>query len=225
MFYSTRPSPTPQPIKKLPHAVQVKQARRKLSATSDPIFGQSWHELVEQGVTYYIRVEDYNKHRASNTRKPLPTAINRNVIDDGNPERLSDGRARRLGTYGGGLVYSPAFNEYIAAQVPHTIAETRLTCWRWFESEYVYAAMLRAFPGDVDRLAIAAVLAYRRDGRDLSAVATSIGKSESWLCRKEKHYVRYARDHYGMPGSVGPDVQVWQAPIEAGPMVTGELAG
>ncbi|MGZ6321268.1 MAG: hypothetical protein ACXWQR_18455 [Ktedonobacterales bacterium] len=199
--------------------------RRKTSATSDPVFGQSWHELVSQGVTLYIRVEDYNRYRASNTRKPLPTSLNRNVIDDGNPELKSDGRARRLGTYGGGLVFSPAFNEYIAQQVPHMIAETRLSCWRWFESEYVYAAMLRAFPSDEDRRAIAGVLAYRRDGRDLAVAATQQGHTTSWLCRKEKQFVRYARDQFGMPGSVGPDVQVWHAPIETGPLVTGEMAG
>lgn len=193
------------------------------SAESDPVLGIGWREAAKQGITHYIRVSDYNELRPSNTRKPLPTSLNINRVDDGNPELKSDGRARRLGTYVGGLVFSPAFNAYIAAQVPHSIAETRLSCWRWFESEYVYAKVLQHF--DDDWQAVQGIIANRRAKVSLQDVASDVGRGIGWLASLERKILRFVRDQYGMPGSIGPDVQEWQAPIEAGAMETGELAG
>ncbi|MBF6588954.1 MAG: hypothetical protein IVW57_00300 [Ktedonobacterales bacterium] len=198
-------------------------AVRKTSANTDPLFGTY---LVSDGSVPTVPVRDWDARRDQTQRKPIPLSIHSGFS---RMDRANGSHAARLGKYAGGLAWSPAFVEYIAPVVPNSVRAERLTCWEWWRVDYVHRGVLRAFPGMRDRQAIAAILAVRRDGRDMTAVATEYGHSAVWVSRTERRIARFVRHMYGLGGRIGPEIEVWHAPgvldRTGGPMVTGEVAG
>jgi len=136
--------------------------------------------------------------RASRDARPIPLAIHTSQM-----ERIGSMPAR-LGTYAGGLRWSPAFREYIAPVLPDAVREERLVCWRWWESEYVASRVLQAFSGPREREAIAAILAVHRQHQDPRQVAAEYGHTVAWLTRMEQRIARYVRQTFGLGGQLVP---------------------
>jgi|GEM_PF-3392671 len=163
-------------------------SRERDSVTGEPLRAE----------TLKLRVRDYDRARDPDTRVPIPLSINTHQ-----DERFGSHPAR-LGHYAGGLTWSPAFREYIAPVLPASIREERLACWRWWDSEYVTQGVLRAFAGQRDREAIAAILAVHRQHRDPKRAAAEYGHTVAWLVRMEQRIARYVRETYGLGGQLVP---------------------
>jgi hypothetical protein len=140
-----------------------------------------------QADTVKLLLPDYDPARRSEERAPIPTSIN--VVQVETERRQRDPNAlantRRLGgsigTFAGGLRFSPAFGEYIHDVRPADV-ERMTANWRmWWRNPYLVRGVRKHLGSQVTD---ALLLLYASD-RNHKAVAKLIGKPWEWLARHE----------------------------------------
>lgn len=174
---------------------------------SDTLTGVSLTDAQAQGVQHIMRVRDYDASRDENDRAPIPYTIHSRRMDT-----ASGSRAARRGDYGGGLAFSGAFLTYAGKVQPTATQQEHMSCWNWWKVPYVRERVLQTFSSERDQRAIAAILAFRRDKRELRAACVAHGfPGIPSVMRIERRIVRYAKRTFGLQGEIGPETQTWRA--------------
>jgi hypothetical protein len=144
--------------------------------------------------TAKLRLPDYDPARRSEDRAPIPTSINVLQVETERRQRDPHAMANTrqlggaIGTFAGGLRFSPVFNEYIASARPSDVE--RITAnWRyWWRNPYLVRGVRKRLGSQVTD---ALLLLYASD-RNYAAVAKLIGKPWEWIARHEPRAWRAA---------------------------------
>lgn len=150
--------------------------RGQTTATRDRLTGEPLQAHTPKHVTH-----DHYPRRAD----PLPLKLH--VLQD----ETVDSHAKRLGHFGGGLRWSPAFGEYIGNEASPLEASLASNYhWQeWWRSPY----LVRYLAARMGIESVQALLALRLNGREYARVALAIGKSPDWLMGRERLAWRLAR--------------------------------
>ena len=109
---------------------------------------------------------------------------------DPNAARANRKLGGQLGTYAGGLQWSPAFAEFIAPALPAQIAAQQANWRTWWLNPYLVRGVRKRLGSHVTD---ALVLLYT-SGRNYEATAKRVGKPWEWLARHEPVAWRIAHD-------------------------------
>ena len=137
--------------------------------------------------TVKLLLPDYDQARRSEDRAPIPYAMHTQQVETERRHRdlYAVANTRRLGgtigTFAGGLRFSPAFGEYIHDVRPADV-ERMTANWRvWWRNPYLVRGVRKRLGSQVTD----ALLLLYASGRNYAATAKLVGKPWEWLARHE----------------------------------------
>lgn len=137
--------------------------------------------------TVKLLLPDYDAARRSEERAPIPTSLHTQQVETErrhkDPNALANTRrlGGSIGTFAGGLRFSPAFGEYIHDVRPADV-ERMTANWRvWWRNPYLVRGVRKRLGSQVTD----ALLLLYAGGRNYAATAKLVGKPWEWLARHE----------------------------------------